>query len=115
MDIVSAKLVPVGATVVDAYWSVPSAYSTGPRFETEELAIAAGIEKMRETVEQHKAARGAGWYALAPIPERVTVDLRWKFSYPGGGGMDTVVARTEYESIAAAEENLALRARLRAG
>ena len=110
MDIVTAKLVPVGATLIDSYWTVPNAYSEGPRFETEELAIAGGIEKIRAAIEQHQAARGA---ASVPIPERFSVDLRWKLTYPAGGGLDAVAARTTYDSIAEAEESLARRARYR--
>ncbi|MBN9214163.1 MAG: hypothetical protein J0J04_04985 [Microbacterium sp.] len=104
MDITTAKVIPVGATLVDAYWAVPTPYGEGPRFDTEDLAITAAVQKMREAIEQHKVARGASY---VPLPERITVDLRWRLTYPAGGGVDTVVARKTYESIVEAEESLA--------
>jgi hypothetical protein len=107
MDIVTAKMVPVGATIKRAYWSAPRGYvNPGPEFTSEADALVHAITEVREAVAKHNA-----YYpneaTRVPLPERMSIDLRWEFSYPEGGGVDTVVVRTEFKNITEAEEHLA--------
>jgi hypothetical protein len=106
---------PVGAVLKDACWAVPTAYTTGDRFDTHGDALSAAIAAKRDAVRRHEE-HYAG-QTLVPLPERITVDLRWSMRWPHvpenpTRGVDTVAARFEYESIAAAEAALDLLVRV---
>lgn len=110
MDIVTAKGIPEGATLVRAYWSAPHGYvNPGPQFVSEEAALYYAIRRLREDIERHEnGINGKHLGALyVPLPERITIDLRWYFEFPRGGGLDTVVVRTEFKTLIKAEEHLA--------
>ncbi len=106
MDDVTARTIPAGARVDRSYWALPTAYSIGDEFSTEEQALSVGIDRMRAAVAGHQ---GGG----VPLPERFEVDLRWTLSWARSadapaGGMDIVVSRRTYESVAEAEQHLSL-------
>lgn len=111
MDAVTAKMIPAGATLKDAYWALPTAYTSGDRFDTHGDALAAGIANKIASVQRHNARTDGG--AGVPLPERITVDLRWSMAWEPtaqnpSSGSDFVAARFEYEGIAAAEKALAM-------
>lgn len=85
----SASSIPEGAILSRAYWQVPGHYGEGPTSESCEAALASGLAHAKEM----------GY-------DRLTVDLRWKFEYPGGGGLDAVAERTTYSTLADAQEHL---------
>ncbi len=107
MDIVTAKGVPEGAIIKHIYWSAPHGYvNPGPEFESERDALIAAVDRMREAVAKHNVTY-PNESTRVPLPERITIDLRWYFEFPQGGGLDTMVVRTEYKDINEAEEHLA--------
>jgi hypothetical protein len=95
-----------GAVVERIYWAVPSSYGVGEEYESRIEALEAAIEKVK--LLRHESAF---------VPETVVVDERWSFKNPvirGGGswgssaGLDTVVNRETYETLAQAEGLLEL-------
>ena len=68
------SLVPVGSVLVDNYFTAPTLYTAGPRFETYNEAW------------DYAVARDEGC-------SRVTVDNRWTVEYPDGGSLDFIVDR----------------------
>ena len=57
LDPVVASMIPVGATITRVYWTVPQHYTTGPEFDTEAEAIAAGLAEREAIIERDRAAR----------------------------------------------------------
>ena len=103
MDSVIARMIPAGTTVDEVYWALPTSYSTGDRFDSEEAALEAGIARKRQEL--------AGRPCSSILVERFSVDLRWTVSWPMGGdrssGSDFVVDRRTYDSLGDAVEHLA--------
>lgn len=85
----SARSIPEGARVTRSYWTVPGDYGDKAEFPSEELALEWALNEARRLGQN-----------------RVTVDLRWKLSYPGGGGMDTTIQRNTYSDLSSADEHL---------
>jgi hypothetical protein len=109
MDASIAKLIPAGAVLRDAYWAVPTSYTTGDRFDSHGDALADAIERKREAVRRH-AERDSSELGV-PLPERITVDLRWSMEWEPdadnpSSGLDFVAHRFEYDDIAAAQDAL---------
>ena len=102
----TATLVPVGTTITAATWNVPTSYTEGVAFDTRELALIFAINEMVSAVEVHNEFHFSKPFFVR-LPERITIDLRWTLSYPGGSE-NLVAQRTEYASIADAREALAL-------
>lgn len=86
-----------GATVTRIYWAVPTAYSPGDEYPSRTEALEAAIATTKHAVT-----------TSVYVPERVTFDERWTFANPKGGGIDLVIQRTTYETIAEAERMLVL-------
>ena len=85
----SARSIPEGARVTRAYWTVPGPYADLGSFDTEEAALEwALIEARRKGL------------------DRVVTELRWKFAFPGGGGLEAPIQRNTYADIASAQEHL---------
>ena len=103
----TATLIPVGATITAATWNVPTSYTEGFAFDTRELALIFAINQMVSAVEVHNTFYAQRSGVTIPLPERITIDLRWTLSYPGGSE-NLVAQRTEYATIADAREALAL-------
>jgi len=98
-----AGLVPVGSVLAHAYWTTPTGYTTGTdEYASRGDALLAAIRAKEAQVAEH--ARGMN--RSVPLPERITIDLRWHLKYPNGGGLETVAERCEYESIAEAKAAL---------
>lgn len=101
----SAPLIPVGSTLIAAYWTAPHGYvNPGESYETKDKALEAAIARMTEAVEAHSHSMNAS----VPLPEKITLDYRWTLGAPGGGSTDLVAQRNVYASIADAEEALEL-------
>lgn len=102
-----APMIPVGATVAAATWHVAGHYGPGEPHATERDALAAGIAALEERIEQHAAAHGGS----RSYPERMSIDLRWRFEWErtdvGTTGMETTVRRTTYPTLGEAREHLA--------
>ena len=107
MDIGSAQQIPEGAVIAKTYWSAPRGYvNPGPEFSTDVEAIEYAVAELRKLIKQHEE-----FYAgqkILPLPESITLDLRWTIQLPQGGSYDTVAARQSFKDIAAAEHRLAL-------
>lgn len=93
-----------GAVVERIYWTVPERYSIGQEYETRIEALEAAIERVKTL--RHESAF---------VPETVVVDERWSFKNPetnrgwsSSAGLDTVVNRETYETLAQAEGLLEL-------
>ena len=103
-----APSIPAGATVTDATWHVAELYGPSLPFESERDAIAAGIADRADRELVNRAARypseGA---AYLPLPERFSIDLRWRMEFPDGGATEFTVRRTTYDTLADAREHLA--------
>lgn len=102
LDSPTAHRVPAGTTIERVYWSVPDHGTTGPEYDTEAAAIAAGLAEQEALIARDREFRGTE----SLIPERFCVDLRWAMKFPGGG-LDTPVSRTTYDTFADAREHLA--------
>lgn len=100
-----AALIPVGATLTDAYWTVAPKHGRDQGHATQAEAIAEGLAYQQGLVDRHNAANQASGYHY-PHPESFAVDLRWTLTYPAGGGLDTVIERFTYESLADAQAHL---------
>lgn len=85
----SATSIPEGAVLSRAFWAVPDGYTTGQVCSSREQALEFALIEARR--------RGN---------TSVTVDLRWKLTFPGGGGLETVVQRFHYDDLASAQEHL---------
>lgn len=102
----TSVLTPIGSIIERAYWSAPHGYvNPGPEYATELEALEAAVERMKGEVARYELNQGSYWAKEVPLPERITIDLRWFIRYPQpkGGGVDAVISRFEYENIAAAE------------
>jgi len=110
----NATLIPVGAQIAESYFAVPDTYTKGPRHESRVEALRSAIHDMQRLVDRHNAlyAADVGTPRFVPLPERITIDLRWKLTWshdPGtgtSGGMDLIAERTVYDSIADAQAAL---------
>lgn len=110
----NAPGIPVGATIVAATWHVAHLYGPGDAHETERDAILEGIAEKEAAVARHNAHyAGIGVTNRVPLPETITIDLRWKMTWPYRGladpatGMTFTVRRQTYASLAEAREHLA--------
>ena len=101
----SATQIPVGATVTSARWQVPGPYGAGPEFDSQELALEHAIAAMRAAIARHAEAHPHP-AAAVPLQQRITIDLRWTFSFPEGGSTDLVIQRTTYDLLDDATEHL---------
>lgn len=108
MDGTTARIIPVGSVIERRYWSAPRGYvNPGAEFETEIDALAYAVANLKAEVQAHdtrRSGKSVPWNV--PLPERITIDLRWVVKYPQGGSIDTPVTRTIYANIADAEAAL---------
>lgn len=72
------QTVPVGATIVEAYYAIPGHYTIGQRFPSFTDAL------------DH----------ASHYPQPV-IELRWVLKYPQGGSLDTPIERIGAEQVAA--------------
>ena len=105
----SAASIPAGSIITSASWDIPTNYSTGLSFHSKKVALNFAIGEMMSSVARHERFNAGRGDTAYPLPERITVDLRWDVQLPGdGGSINFVASRVEYESIAEAREALAL-------
>ncbi|SDH40423.1 hypothetical protein [Microbacterium sp. 77mftsu3.1] len=117
----SAAAIPAGATITRTRWAVPGHYGTRTEFDWEDEALAHAISE-REAAQAKHVEFYPDEASRIPLPESITIDLRWNIDYPSGGGLDTVASRTVYETLDEARATLsriaitneALRAQARA-
>lgn len=93
----SADAIPVGATLVRSYWTVPI-YGTHLECGSQTAALESAIERAAEAQQRS---------SLIDFEPRVWIDLRWQMKWPadhGAGvytsGLDSTVERWEFETIA---------------
>ena len=84
-----------GAMVTRIYWAVPTHYTTGEEFESRTEALRAAIADTERAMATSEFA-----------PEWVIFDERWKFKNLDGLGLDTVIERTTYDTLAEAKRML---------
>lgn len=108
MDMVSASMIPEGSTLARAYWSVPRGYiNPGPEFETDEDALTHAVAELQAEISKHEDYYRQRGEKILPLPESITLDLRWKMTLSQGGSHDVVVSRKTYDSVAEAQAHLA--------
>lgn len=101
LDAVVAKMVPAGATITAATWHVALHYGPGDPHPTERDGLAYLIDQAEKRERGERDAEGL-------LPEgSLTLDLRWTMRYADGGGVETTVSRTTYDSLDEAREHLA--------
>lgn len=96
----SALNVPPGSLVARVYVAVPTMYTIGAEFEDYLTALAHAVSAK----ENYLAAQPADSLA----PETITIDVRWCFQFPDGGGTDAIMSRSTYETLADARDHLTL-------
>lgn len=84
----SAMSIPEGAVLSRAFWTIPTNYTVGQTCASQEQALEFAL------IEAQRKGHST-----------VTIDLRWKFTFPGGG-METTVQRWHYDDVASAQEHL---------
>ena len=107
--------IPTGTTLMRAYWAVPGYGSIGAQFADQAAALRTAIDATQAAVGKHNNhyAPDTGTAptpknSVIPLPQRITLDLRWILGYPEGGGTDIVMSRIEYDDIADAQYHLNL-------
>lgn len=110
MDASTAGSIPEGATLKSVRYHVPEHYTQGPGFLTYIEALEHAVTEKRAAIDRHEKhhvwTRGGAPYV--PLPERITIDVRWVLGYPvdpavgGTSGLDFVAARDHYETLDAA-------------
>lgn len=85
----SAPSIPEGAKLSRISWQVTGHYGDGPTFASLEDALAEGLIEARRR----------------ELPG-LTIDLRWKLVFPGGGGLEATAQRYEYAGLDAAQRHL---------
>lgn len=86
-----------GTVIRRIYWAAPTLITIGETFDNRTDALREAIRQAKERVAKSEFA-----------PERVTVDERWRFDSPDGGGLDTVINRETFETLEEADRMLAL-------
>ena len=105
----AAASVPVGAVIERVYFVEPgtSGYpAQGEREDYRDALVASIAAHEAAEARNRQARRHEPDSVYLPLPERFSIDCRWKMSYPHGGGIDTVASRTTYDSIAEAKAHL---------
>ena len=97
--------IPVGATLTRVCWAVAANYSSGPEFDDQASALRAAISTTQKAVDAHNT-----YYPDAatrvPLPQTITLDLRWELAFSTGGGISTSMSRSTYTDIADAQTHL---------
>lgn len=96
--------VPQGSTIGQVYWSAPAHGTIGPEFPTQADALARAILDKTTAIDRHAEAYPDA-ETRVPLPETMTIDLRWSMVGPGGAH-DLSVARYVYESVTEARAAL---------
>lgn len=104
MDTPTAMNIPVGAVLKEVGYYVPEYGTKGTGFGTYIEALSHAITRTQAAVIRHKDHYAHLGERFVPLPEHITIDVRWIMDYPhveGGGisGLDTVVARDRYANL----------------
>lgn len=90
------SLVPVGSTIVDRYYTIPTHYTEGDRFDSWDEAVVEARRRYEAALAQHRE-RLAGYasddHMVNLAKNNVKIALRWEIKYPDGGGLDTEIER----------------------
>lgn len=91
-------------TLLTVTYNVPTHYTVGVGYTTMVEAVEVAAERVRKAVMRHNDFYGEGNPAtLVPLPETMSVDLRWVWKRADGSSIDAAVVRYTFDNIADAE------------